>query len=374
MKVESDSDLDIGITKVPETTGRKPGIVPKMWSKEEDKLLRESIAKYGEKSWKLVAENVPGRTYIQCLQRWKKALKPGLKKGHWSPEEDEVLKALISKYSPNLDWATIAKSVEGRSAKQCRERWFLNLDPSINHGPWTAEEDHALMEFVRLNGGKWSLIAKHMPGRTENSVKTRYYSLQRKQARCKAWSDDEDDVILDHVLTYGRDFDSLDKVMKHRTKGQIKKRFSFLIKKQPQMLGQISRVEKQLRRKRRMSEPHDMALARAHSSASSELFKMEKMESSSSDLLQLPELTSGNLNEEMPKKAHTMRKTISQTILQDILKPDQVMPLSSVDYNVFNEPEDMMRPYLFSKPLQKQHSLEYLNTLLSPCGDGYYSY
>lgn len=306
MRVECESGkpaMDLKTT-VNEVAARKPGIVPKMWSAQEDTLLRNAIAKYGEKSWKLVAQEVPGRTYIQCLQRWKKALKPGLRKGHWSEEEDEKLLELINKFNPNLDWATIAKSIEGRSAKQCRERWFLNLDPTINHGPWSAEEDHALMEFVRLNGGKWSLIAKHMPGRTENSVKTRYYSLQRKEARRKKWTDDEDEAIIGHVLTYGRDFDTLDKNMKHRTKGQIKKRFTWLIQRQPELLSQISSVEKQLRRKRRVAEPHHEGLLRSNSSSFMPMLKREESEISLGSLssLQVSEPYLGNPDMVQKKK------------------------------------------------------------------------
>lgn len=381
MKVECQTDEKsvVGMkTTVSETSARKPGIVPKMWSAQEDTLLRNAIAKYGEKSWKLVAQEVPGRTYIQCLQRWKKALKPGLRKGHWSEEEDEKLLELINKFSPNLDWATIAKSVEGRSAKQCRERWFLNLDPSINHGPWSAEEDHALMEFVRLNGGKWSLIAKHMPGRTENSVKTRYYSLQRKEARRKKWTDDEDDAIIAHVLTYGRDFDSLDKNMKHRTKGQIKKRFTWLIQRQPELLGQISSVEKQLRRKRRASEPHEDGLLRSHSSSFMPMLKREESEVSVGGLsnLQVSDPYSTSNPPVAQKKTHTMRKTISQTVLQELIKPDQIMPLNNLlEYNIFNDtPEDPIKMPSLPRPcMKKANSLEILQSLLGPYGEATYN-
>ena len=381
MRVESQSDIsamDAKTTTVTEVAARKPGIVPKMWSAEEDALLRSAIAKHGEKSWKQVAKDVPGRTYIQCLQRWKKALKPGLRKGHWSEEEDEKLLDLINKFDPNLDWATIAKSIQGRSAKQCRERWFLNLDPSINHGPWSAEEDHALMEFVRLNGGKWSLIAKHMPGRTENSVKTRYYSLQRKEARRKKWTDDEDDAIIGHVLTYGRDFDSLDKTMKHRTKGQIKKRFTWLIQRQPSLLSQISSVEKQLRRKRRAPEPHQDGLLRSYSSSLMPMMKREDSDLSLGGLsaLQVTDPFAATTSPTAQKKTHSMRKTVSQTVLQELIKPDQIMPLNNfLEYNIFNDyPEEPVKIPTRPRPcMKKANSLEILQSLLGQYGETSYS-
>ena len=42
-------------------------------------------------SWKLIAQQVPTRSHVQCLQRWKKALDPRLVKGPWSEEEDQLL-------------------------------------------------------------------------------------------------------------------------------------------------------------------------------------------------------------------------------------------------------------------------------------------
>jgi myb proto-oncogene protein len=62
----------------------------KDWTKEEDKLLREAVAVYGESSWQLVAEYVGERTGQQCLFRWTKSIDPRLKKGRWSAKEDKV--------------------------------------------------------------------------------------------------------------------------------------------------------------------------------------------------------------------------------------------------------------------------------------------
>merc|ERR1719183_140859 len=154
-----------------------------MWTAEQDESLRASVAKHGEKNWRIIAQDVPDRTHLQCLQRWKKALKPGLKKGQWKKDEDDHLLSLVQGDGRNMNWNLVAAQIPGRNAKQCRERWFLNLDPSINRGPWTEEEDELLTNLHAEMGGRWSMIARRIPGRTENSVKTRYHSLQRQKAR-----------------------------------------------------------------------------------------------------------------------------------------------------------------------------------------------
>lgn len=66
------------------------------WTEEEDELLKAAVSRHDGKNWKVIADEVPGRNHVQCLQRWKKVLKPGLVKGHWTPEEDELLKKVVS--------------------------------------------------------------------------------------------------------------------------------------------------------------------------------------------------------------------------------------------------------------------------------------
>lgn len=60
------------------------------WTDEEDKLLQEAVALYGESSWQIVADHVGDRTGQQCLFRWTKSVDPRLKKGKWSAEENKV--------------------------------------------------------------------------------------------------------------------------------------------------------------------------------------------------------------------------------------------------------------------------------------------
>ena len=51
---------------------------PRRWSKQEDESLRLAVERSGERNWKAIADQVPGRNHTQCLQRWTKVLKPGL--------------------------------------------------------------------------------------------------------------------------------------------------------------------------------------------------------------------------------------------------------------------------------------------------------
>ncbi|TMW63743.1 hypothetical protein Poli38472_002684 [Pythium oligandrum] len=157
---------------------------PRRWSKHEDESLRLAVERSGERNWKAIAEQVPGRNHTQCLQRWTKVLKPGLIKGHWDPEEDAKLRELVAEGKRN--WGQVASLIPGRTSKQCRERWCNHLDPNINKGAYTEEEDRIILEMQARLGNRWSIIAQQLKGRTEDAVKIRWKSLMRgKKAASK---------------------------------------------------------------------------------------------------------------------------------------------------------------------------------------------
>lgn len=88
------------------------------------------------KNWKKISETVGGdKTHIQCLHRWQKVLDPKLVKGPWTVEEDNIIVNTVTQFGAKK-WSHIAKSLPGRTGKQCRERWINQLDPDISKAPW----------------------------------------------------------------------------------------------------------------------------------------------------------------------------------------------------------------------------------------------
>ncbi|CAK4642387.1 hypothetical protein LEN26_011347 [Aphanomyces euteiches] len=165
------------VRKLLQTQGKA---IPMRWTPEEDDMLRQAVETHGERNWKSIAEVVPGRNHTQCLQRWTKVLAPGLIKGHWRPDEDDILRQLVAEGRKN--WGQVAARIPGRTSKQCRERWYNHLDPNIVRGDYTPEEDQIIIEAQQRIGNRWSAIAAMLPGRTEDAVKIRWKSLCRTKS------------------------------------------------------------------------------------------------------------------------------------------------------------------------------------------------
>eukprot|EP01028_Stygiella_incarcerata_P012193 TRINITY_DN7352_c0_g1_i1.p1 TRINITY_DN7352_c0_g1~~TRINITY_DN7352_c0_g1_i1.p1 ORF type:complete len:374 (+),score=100.86 TRINITY_DN7352_c0_g1_i1:137-1258(+) len=108
-------------------------------------------------------------------------------KGCWTKEEDEALRQLISVFGAGK-WTNIALKLPGRTGKQCRERWFNHLDDSVNHDPFSPEEDLVIAKSQHNFGNQWSKIAVALTdagfcGRTSNSIKNHWNSTLSRIVR-----------------------------------------------------------------------------------------------------------------------------------------------------------------------------------------------
>ena len=162
---------------------------------------RNYAAKWGRKSssssqpdavdWDEVAR-AHGRSAKEAHYRWDRYLNNtprSVKFHHWTEAEDALIYRAVhvaqqaDKSGGCPEWSAMACSLPGRKGKQVRERWRNCLDPKLEHGPFTREDDIRLWDGQKVHGRKGAEIAISVFGgsRSENQVKNRWYSAAFKK-------------------------------------------------------------------------------------------------------------------------------------------------------------------------------------------------
>jgi hypothetical protein len=147
---------------------RKSRQLYKLWAKTEDEKLIAAMKNPENQyknskgkilyDWKKIAQEMStneegkGPTSWQCQNHWKNMLNPAINHGSWTPEEDELLMALYGQWKN--DWKRIAQKMPSKNGKyrtniQCRSRWKNKLDFDARHGIWTKEEDRLLIAAIK---------------------------------------------------------------------------------------------------------------------------------------------------------------------------------------------------------------------------------
>ncbi|KAG6398923.1 hypothetical protein SASPL_140395 [Salvia splendens] len=106
-----------------------------------------------------------------------------LRRGPWTLEEDNLLIQYVSSHGEGR-WNSLAKFAGlKRTGKSCRLRWLNYLKPDIKRGNLTPHEQLLILELHSKWGNRWSKIAQHLPGRTDNEIKNYWRTRVQKQAR-----------------------------------------------------------------------------------------------------------------------------------------------------------------------------------------------
>ncbi|GFP99385.1 myb-related protein 306 [Phtheirospermum japonicum] len=109
--------------------------------------------------------------------------KIGVKKGPWTPEEDIILVSYIQEHGPG-NWRAVPTNTGlMRCSKSCRLRWTNYLRPGIKRGDFTQDEEKMIIHLQALLGNRWAAIASYLPQRTDNDIKNYWNTHLKKKLK-----------------------------------------------------------------------------------------------------------------------------------------------------------------------------------------------
>ncbi|OIV90258.1 hypothetical protein TanjilG_11986 [Lupinus angustifolius] len=109
--------------------------------------------------------------------------KEGVKKGPWTPEEDIILVSYIQEHGPG-NWRAVPTNTGlSRCSKSCRLRWTNYLRPGIKRGNFTEQEEKMIIHLQALLGNRWAAIASYLPQRTDNDIKNYWNTYLKKRLK-----------------------------------------------------------------------------------------------------------------------------------------------------------------------------------------------
>ncbi|XP_042510104.1 transcription factor MYB24-like [Macadamia integrifolia] len=115
------------------------------------------------------------------LMGWR-VTEQGWRKGPWTAEEDKLLSEYVTSHGEGR-WSCVARSAGlRRTGKSCRLRWVNYLRPGLKRGQLTPQEESIIIELHAFWGNKWSTIARCLPGRTDNEIKNYWRTHFKKSS------------------------------------------------------------------------------------------------------------------------------------------------------------------------------------------------
>ena len=200
-----------------------PSVNKSPWKSNEVKNLMSISKKYGKQNWDEIAiELGTNRTGFQCCVKYH--IQHNRNGSRWSKEEDSALISLVKQYQIKdyIPWKKVAWNVDGRTLRQCYERYNYHLQ-DIKKGYFTKQEDFLLV-YLYSQLHNFREVGKYFPYRVPPQIRARYEYLV-KSAMPK-FTKEEDKLLAELVVKYARNWNKISEHFTNRSKLQCRKRWA----------------------------------------------------------------------------------------------------------------------------------------------------
>lgn len=210
-----------------------PKINKAPYTAEEEKLLTSLAAKYEQQNWDLIAKELgTNRSGYQCFIVYQNKLNENIKRAAWEPHEDQRLVELVEQFriGDYIPWAKVAYYLEGRTKIQAFNRWSYSVKPSIRKGRFTQEEDIMILVGVQMWGENFQRISHFLKDRTTSQIRDRYKHYLNRPDLGIPWTVNDDEKLLELVDRHGKSWKTIAKYFPSKDRTQVRHRHNSLLK------------------------------------------------------------------------------------------------------------------------------------------------
>ncbi|XP_014210146.1 snRNA-activating protein complex subunit 4 [Copidosoma floridanum] len=215
-----------------------PDINKQKWTSQEDKKLNQIVAKFNFENWNAIAKSLKTkRSGYQCFIRFNTNNWKNLMKGQsWTPFDDRTLCHLVSKLRVGdyIPWGYIASCMNSWTKQQVYFRWTYSLAPHLKKGRFSPAEDEKLLEAVEKYGFNFSKISGLvLTNRTHVQLKEHYQTLCAKSKTDhvrKVWTYDDDTQLLDLYEKHGAKWAKIVEDIPGVSRVQARQRYNCLMR------------------------------------------------------------------------------------------------------------------------------------------------
>lgn len=163
----------------------EPTLKPCKWTKKDsDKLLQTvNMLRVGNHiPWSQVHQHFVGFSRVQIQSRWR-MIDPDISKGPFTVEEDFLLIKGLHMFGLNFD--SIVHFMPGRTYPQVRDRYKRTILPSLSVKPWKKEEDAILIKECSVGPKNWRKMVLKLSRFNACQIRLRYHTIQVWQTLSK---------------------------------------------------------------------------------------------------------------------------------------------------------------------------------------------
>ncbi|CAD8118805.1 unnamed protein product [Paramecium sonneborni] len=160
----------------------------------------------------------------KCIKKRNKIYENKKIRRPWSAQEDQQLQLAIQQHGSN--WIQIAASLMNRNPSQCAQRW-KRIKPSDlkKRKPFSIKEDQIILELVSKYTKNWGKIAQYLPEKTSKQIRERYINKLNPQIKFEPFTEEEDQIIINAYREIGSKWSKIQDLLIGRPENMIKNRF-----------------------------------------------------------------------------------------------------------------------------------------------------